>query len=93
MQVELEIGAADDYPITERARVRFTAYAAPGKRSDVKALASLTQALIASQPGSDDVASTRVILGRSNVITDPDTKNLMVWFLAEVSMQPTLLAS
>ena len=91
VQVELELGGADDYPITERAQVRVTCYAAPGKRSDVKALASLTQALIANQPGSASIAGTKILVGRSNVITDPDTKNLMAWFLARVNMLPTML--
>lgn len=93
VQVELELGGADDYPVTERAQVRVTCYAAPGKRTDAKRLASLTQALVASQPGSASVAGAKILVGRSNVITDPDTKNLMVWFLARVNMLPTLLGS
>ena len=92
VQVELDLGAADDYPITERAQVRFTCYAPPGKRTDVKALASLTMALIGSQPGSASIAGTSIQIGRSPVITDPDTKNLMVWFLARVNMLATPLA-
>ena len=92
VQVELELGGAADYPVTERAQVRFTCYAAPGKRTDVKALASLTMALIASQPGSSSVAGTSILIGRSPVITDPDTKNLMVWFLARVNLLATPLA-
>lgn len=93
VQVELEVGNADDYPITERAQLRFTCYAAPGKRSNVKALASLTQALIYSQPGDGDVSGAFITIGRSDVVTDPTTKNLMCWFLARVNLKATLLAS
>ena len=91
IQVELEVGNADDYPVTERAQVRVTCWAPPGKRSDVKALASLTQAFIYSYADAD-VAGCDILLGRSDVITDPDTKNLMVWFLARVNLKATLLA-
>jgi len=93
VQVELELGNADDYPITERAQVRFTCYAAPGKRTNVKALASLTQALVYSQPGDDAVAGAFIRIGRSDVVTDPATKNLMVWFMAQINLKATLLAS
>lgn len=93
VQVELEVGNADDYPIAERAQVRVTCYAAPGMRSDVKRLASLAQALVYSHPGDADVAGCSILVGRSDVVTDPDTKNLMVWFLARVNTKATLLAS
>ena len=93
VQVELEVGTADDYPISERAQVRVTCYAAPGKRTDVKRLASLAQALVYSHPGDANVAGCSILVGRSDVITDPDTKNLMVWFLARVNLKATLLAS
>jgi hypothetical protein len=92
VQVELEVGNADDYPIAERAQVRVTCYAAPGKRSNVKDLASLAQGLLYTHAGGD-VAGVDILVGRSDVITDPDTKNLMVWFLARVNLKATLLAS
>jgi hypothetical protein len=92
VQVELEVGSAEDYPITERAQVRYTCYAAPGKRTNVKALASLTQALVYAQPGDADVAGAFILIGRSDVVTDPTTKNLMVWFLARVNLNPKVLA-
>jgi hypothetical protein len=92
IQVELEVGNADDYPIAERAQVRVTCYAAPGKRTDVKRLASLAQGLLYTHAGGD-VAGVDILIGRSDVITDPDTKNLMVWFLARVNLKATLLAS
>lgn len=93
LQVELEVGNAADYPITERAQVRVTCHAPAGKRTDVKALASLAQAYVYGHPGDSDVAGCSILVGRSDVITDPDTKNLMVWFLARVNLKATLLAS
>jgi len=93
VQVELELGGADDYPVAERAQVRFTCYAAPGKRTDVKRLASLTQALVYAHPGDANVAGSGILVGRSDVVTDPDTKNLMVWFLARLNLKATPLAS
>lgn len=92
LQVELEVGNADDYPIAERAQVRVTCYAAPGKRTDVKKLASLTQGLLYTHAGGD-IAGVDILIGRSDVVTDPDSKNLMVWFLARVNLKATLLAS
>lgn len=91
VQVECEFGDARDYPITERAQVRYTCHVPPGKRSWAKDLASLTQALVYSQPGTELVAGVHLRGGRSNVITDPDTKNLMVWFLAEIPLSPLAL--
>lgn len=93
VQVELEVGGAADYPVAERANVRFTCYAPPGKRTWVKALASLTQALVFSQSGTDGVQGVRMLIGRSDVVADPTTKNLMVWFLAEITLAPVPLAS
>ena len=101
VQVELEVGSADDYPIAERAQVRVTCHApnargtghTVGGRSDVKRLASLAQALIYSHPGNADVAGCTILVGRSDVIEDPDTTNLMVWFLVRVNLKATLLAS
>lgn len=92
VQVELEVGNADDYPVTERAQVRVTCYASKDHRSDVKALASLTQGLVYGL-SSATVAGCDILIGRSDVVTDPDTKNLMVWFLARVNLKATLLAS
>lgn len=93
VQVELEVGGASDYPIAERAQVRFTCYAPPGKRDWVKLLASLTMALVYAQPGTSAIEGADILIGRSDVVTDPDTKNLMVWFLAEITLAPAVLAS
>lgn len=91
VQVELEAGNADDYPVTERAQVRVTCYASKDHRSNVKALASLTQGLTYTLAGGS-IAGVDILIGRSDVITDPDTKNLMCWFLARVNLKATLLA-
>jgi hypothetical protein len=93
IQVELEVGGAGDYPVAERANVRFTCYANKLKRSNVKELASLTMALVYAQPGTAAIEGARILIGRSDVITDPATKNLMVWFLAEITLSPAALAS
>lgn len=87
LQVELEAGGADDYPITERAQVRVTAYAGPAKRTNVKALASLALGLAGKYAGDSQVAGSKVIVGRSGVSTDPTTKNVMVWFLVRLDMK------
>jgi hypothetical protein len=87
VQVELEHGNVDDYPATERAQVRVTCYAGPGKRTTVKSLASLAQGLLYTHPGDGSVAGTVPLLGRSDVITDPTTKNLMVWFSFRVNLK------
>lgn len=91
LQVELEASEGDDYPATERAQVRVTAYAAPGKRTNAKSLASLAHALLLAHPCSASIVGTSPILGRSSVIEDPTTKNLMVWFLARVNLVPVPL--
>lgn len=93
LQVELEAGSTDDYPVTERSQVRFTIWAPAGKRTDCLNAASLVMALVYAHPGDTDVAGTQVLIGRSDVIVDPDTKNLMVWFLARVNLTATPLAS
>lgn len=93
LQVELELGGAGDYPVTERAQVRFTVYAAPGQRDNVKDAAGLVLALFASQPGGADVAGVTILIGRSDVVTDPATRNLMVWFLGRVDLKAHPLAS
>lgn len=94
VQVEVEAGNADDYPVTERAQVRFNCWAPAGKRTDVKRLASLTMALVYTFAGTSAACSNpRILGGRSDVTTDPDTGYLMCWFLARVDLKPTVLAS
>lgn len=91
LQVELEQADGVDYPVTERAQMRFTCHVPADRRSWAKDLASLTQALVYSQPGTESVAGVRRIGGRSAVTADPDTKNLMVWFLADIPILPVTL--
>lgn len=93
LQVELETGGSQDYPITERAQIRLTAYAGPGKRSDVKRLASLAFGLACAYPGGDDIAGIFPLIARSEVVEDPTTKNLMVWCLVRADLLATQLAS
>ena len=93
VQVELEAGGVQDYPVTEKAQVRVTCYAAPGERAKAKALASLTQGLLCSWGGDGEVYAVTPQIGRSDVITDPTTKNLMVWFTVRVDLKATVLAS
>jgi hypothetical protein len=88
LQVELDGSFVGDYPATERATVRVNCYAPPGRRSDVKALASIAQGLLSIHPGDAAVFGTLPLVGRSSVITDPDTKNLMVWFTFRVNLRP-----
>lgn len=92
LQVELEAGGIADYPVTERAQVRVTAYTAPGQRSAVKDLASLAHGHVCRLQ-SADVAGVAPRIGRSDVITDPTTKNLMCWFVVRVDLKATVLAS
>jgi hypothetical protein len=93
LQVELEAGNTEDFPVTERAQVRFTLWAPAGKRSDVLNAASLVMGLVYAHPGDSDVAGCRILGGRSDVIEDPDTGFLMCWFIARVDLLATLLAS
>lgn len=92
VQVELESGNVVDFPVTERAQVRVTCYAGAGKRSNVKALASLALGLLARMHTAD-VAGVVPMIGRSDVVEDPDTGNLMCWVLVRVDLKATQLAS
>ena len=93
MQVELEVGNTAAYPASERAQVRVTCHVAPGRRSTVKDLASLAQGHLLAWGGDADVSGTFPLVGRSDVITDDATQNLMVWFTARVDLKATQLAS
>lgn len=87
VQVELEVGGTEFYPVTERAQVRFNCWAPKGERANVLALASLTQGLVLAH--TDAHPQT----GRSDVVSDPTTGYLMVWFTALVDVPATRLAS
>lgn len=91
-QVDHEAPAPDDnYPAKERNQVRVTLWAPKGRRSDVKAAASLVLSLLCSTPSGGDVATISRQLGRSQVVTDTDTDYLMCWFLVRVSLRGTQL--
>jgi hypothetical protein len=92
LQVELEGGNADGYPVTERGQVRFTLWAPKGRPSDALDAASLVMAYVYALEGVASVAGTKVLLGRSDVVTDPDTGYEMCWFLARVDMLATALS-
>ncbi len=90
LQVELDGTPLVEYPATERATVRFTFWSAPSSQDNAKQGASITQALIATHPGDDDVWSTRILTGRLKGVDD-DTRNNFVSFTARVSLRPTAL--
>lgn len=103
LQVELETGGSQDYPITERAQIRLTAYSPAarrtvpadtvGGRSDAIALASLALGLACAHPGDEDLAGVFPLIGRSDVVEDPTTGNLMAWCLVRADLLATQLAS
>ena len=85
VQVELESSEDEWFPVAERAQVRFNCWAPKGERPAVKALAALVHGLVLAH---DDVSP---LTGRSEVIADPTTGYLMVWFTALVNTRATLL--
>lgn len=91
IQVELEGDSADDYPVTARAVVRVTIHAPKLKRDLVKRAADASRSLL-SVASDEDVAAFWP-QGRSAVIPDPDTDNLMVWFLCRVDLLAIPLAT
>lgn len=91
LQVELEASNTTDYPIVERDQVRFTVWAPKGKRSDALDAASLVMAYVYALAGVASIAGTVILIGRSDVVTDPDTGYEMCWFLARIDMLATPL--
>lgn len=91
VQVDAEPADISDYPVVEYVPVRVVCHAPHNQRSDVKALAALAQGLVCVHPGNDRVAAVHPRGGRSDVSVDPDTQNLMVWFLVRVSLTATPL--
>lgn len=87
LQVELDGVPGGDYPVTERATVRVTAYSAPGKQNNAKALASLAQGLLYTFAGNSDCYGFTVLTGRLKTI-DPTTKNNIVSFTVRANMRP-----
>lgn len=92
LQVELEGGSTADYPVLERDQVRFTLWAPKGRPSDALDAASLVMAYVYACEGVASIANTEITVGRSDVVTDPDTGYEMCWFLARVNMLATVLA-
>lgn len=91
LQVELESSSTADYPIVERDQVRFTVWAPRGRPSDALDAASLVMAYVYALAGVASIAGTVILIGRSDVVTDPDTGYEMCWFLARVDMLATPL--
>jgi hypothetical protein len=85
VQVELDGVPGGGYPVTERATVRVTCYSAPTNPSNAKDLASLTQGLLYTFPGSADVHGFVPLTGRVKTV-DPTTRNHMVSFTMRADM-------
>jgi hypothetical protein len=90
LQVQLESSDTAGYPFVERAQVRVTAHAAPGRRDAVKELAGDALADLYVYPGDADVAGIVPRGGRSAVSTDPSTRNEMCWVLVRVDLKASL---
>lgn len=90
VQVDLEGGDVRAYPVTERARVRVTIHAAPGRRTFAKQLAAAMLADLYSFPGSADMAGIVPLSGRSGISVDPTTRNVMCWVLVRVDLKASL---
>lgn len=76
VQIEQEAG---DFSVRERCQVRVVCWGPAAKRTDVKALASLTQGLLNTH------RRIKPNGGRSDVSADQDTKRLMCWFLVQIN--------
>lgn len=90
MQVELDGTPAVEHPVMQRATVRVTLWAAPGKPDSAKAAQALTQALLAIHPGSSQVGAVKVLTGPLKGV-DPSSKYPFVSFTARVTLRPTAL--
>lgn len=91
VQLDFEGDAADDYPVTARANVRVTVHANALDRTLVKTAADTCRSLLKS--GRIAGAAGFVPSGRSAISNDPDTGNLMCWFLVRVDLLAQPLAS
>lgn len=92
VQVDLEGGDVNDYPVTERAQVRVTCHvgkATASQRTVVKTLADTVRRHIVTARTAN-VAGIVPLGGRSGVSTDPDTGNVMCWFLVRVDLKASL---
>lgn len=91
VQHEAVIGLST-FPARERVQTRVTCWVPKGHRIWAKALADRSMAeLIAGVPDlpgqSQGVGFVTAQGGRSNVVEDPDTTNLAVWFLVTTSLR------
>jgi hypothetical protein len=90
VQVDLENSGVGDYPVAERAQVRVTCHAAPGRRTSVKQLAGEVLMDLYTYGGDAAVAGIVPLGGRSAVTVDPDTQNVMCWVLVRVDLKASL---
>lgn len=90
VQVELDGGFTDDYPVTERATLRVTCYSAPTSQTNAKNLASLTQGLLYTFPGSSEAHGTYPLTGRLKTV-DPTTRNNIVSFTIRINLKAIVL--
>lgn len=91
IQLDFEGDNADDYPVSARATVRVVVHANKGDRTLVKDSANTARSLLAGSV-LDGVAAF-FPAGRSAVVPDPDTGNLMCWFRCRVDLLASPLAS
>lgn len=89
VQVDFEGSDDSDYPIVERAHVRIVCHRPPGDRTAVKDDADDVRRTLVTFGGSAAVSGIFPAGGRSAVSTDPDTGNLMCWFLVRVDLKAT----
>lgn len=89
VQVDAEPSSVVDYPATERTPVRVVVHAAPGQRTAVKDAADDCLRYMFAATGRPNVSGVKAITGRSSVATDPDTKNLMCWFIVRLDLLGT----
>lgn len=90
IQVDLEGSDSSDYPIVERAQVRIVGHCGPGRRTAVKALVAEAIADLYTLEGDADVAGVVILTGRSSIVTDPTTGNVMCWALVRLDLKASL---
>ncbi len=92
VQVDLEGGDVNDYPVTERAQVRITCHVGKATASQRTVVKDLTddcrRHLVTSRTAN--IAGIVPLGGRSGVSTDPTTGNVMCWFLVRVDLLASL---
>lgn len=91
VQIEHEVGDDADFPVVERDQVRLTVHVPRGERALALSVASLVRGLVLRFQGGS-IAGVSPGIGRSDVIADNTTTNLMVWSLVRVSTKASQVA-